>query len=398
MGPPIYLDRRMLNCYVVFLLLKSKAKEAEMARQNRQDVFDPDEVSVVHCIQRAVRRAMLCGIDPYSGKSFEHRKKWVQNRLQVLAASYGIDVLGYAIMGNHLHCILRNRPDVVKTWSDEEVALRIWNLFPKRKDQDDQPAEPYQNELDMLMASKKLIRQYRRRLSDVSWLMRQLAEKIARLANKEDECTGRFWEGRFKCQPLLDEGAILACAAYVDLNPVRAGIAETPEKSDFTSIQDRIQSEKQAKQARRGVGRKKRSGKRNGKRQRQQPAEWRRDGWLAPVNLNERGSVGPKASKSGRRASDKGFLPISVEDYLELVDWTGRQISKGKRGRIPEACGPILKRIGLDRSMWCDLVNDFGKLFRRVAGNRTSLAKSAQSGGHSHRHSNGGAELLGSAP
>ena len=104
-----------------------------MARQNRREVFDPQEVSVMHCINRAVRRAMLCGVDHYSGKSYEHRRDWVKERLIFLAGQYGIDVLGYAVMGNHLHVILRNRPDVVATWSDEEVARRIWNLFPKRK-------------------------------------------------------------------------------------------------------------------------------------------------------------------------------------------------------------------------------------------------------------------------
>jgi len=198
-----------------------------MARQNRAEVFDPNEVSVMHCINRAVRRAMLCGVDKYSGKSFEHRREWVKKRLVYLAKHYGIDVLGYAIMGNHLHCILRNRP--------------IWFLFPKRKEKDGTASEPKQNELNMLMASKKVLAQYRERLSDISWLMRQLAEHIARKANFEDECTGRFWEGRFKSQPLLDEAALLACSAYVDLNPVRAGIVETPEESDYTSAQDRIE-------------------------------------------------------------------------------------------------------------------------------------------------------------
>ena len=91
---------------------------------------------------------------------------------------------------------LRNWPDVVKTWSDEEVARRIWFLFPKRKEKDGSPSEPKQNELNMLMASKKALLQYRERLSDISWLMRQLAEHIARKANFEDQCTGRFWEGR----------------------------------------------------------------------------------------------------------------------------------------------------------------------------------------------------------
>ena len=106
-----------------------------MARQNRSEIFDPEQVSVMHCINRAVRRAMLCGFDRFTGQSFEHRRDWVKNRLKFLAANYGIDVLGYAVMGNHLHVILRNRPDIVSEWTDEEVARRIWNLFPKRKNE-----------------------------------------------------------------------------------------------------------------------------------------------------------------------------------------------------------------------------------------------------------------------
>jgi REP element-mobilizing transposase RayT len=356
-----------------------------MSRQNRRDVFDPQEVSIVHCIQRAVRRAMLCGVDHYSGQSFEHRRDWVQQRLQFLAAYYGIDVLGYAIMGNHLHVILRNRPDVVETWSDEEVARRIWYLFPKRKEADGTAAEPQKHELSMLMSSNKKLEQYRTRLSDVSWLMRQLAEKIARMANREDECTGRFWEGRFKCQPLLDEAAILACSAYVDLNPVRAGLAESLETSDYTSAQDRFESEKARVRTPSAFDQADAAS---------QQADESRDDWLAPVRLDERGRPGPRASKSGLRASDKGFLPMSVQAYLDFVDWTGRQIAQGKRGRIPASCAPILKRLGMNRATWCELVKDFGRLFRRVAGNPQSLARSAESHGIHHRQSSGGAALL----
>jgi len=344
-----------------------------MARQNRSEIFDPLQVSVNHCINRAVRRAMLCGVDRYSGQSYEHRREWVRERLVFLASQYGVDVVGYAIMGNHLHVILRNRPDVVAEWSDEEVARRIWNLFPKRKNDDGTPAEPTEFDLNILQASRQLIDEYRRRLSDISWLMRQLAEKIARLANEEDGCTGRFWEGRFKCQPLLDEAAILACAAYVDLNPVRAKIAETPEQSDYTSVQDRIKSlrEQQAKD------------------EKLLPGICRSDDFLSPVYQSERAAPGPKVSKSPHRASDKGFTWIKLENYLSLVDWTGRQIRRGKRGRIPASCQPILKRLGLDRSIWCDLVENFGRLFKRVAGREDQLTD----GDVRHRASGGPALL-----
>lgn len=350
-----------------------------MARQNRRDVFDPDEVCVMHCINRAVRRAMLCGYDKLTGKSYEHRRGWLKKRLRFLASQYAIDILSYTIMENHLHVILRNRPDVVKTWTDEEVARRIWNLFPKRKDVDGRPADPQEHELAVLMASKTSMEKYRRRLSDISWLMRQLAEKIARLANAEDQCTGRFWEGRFKSQPLLDEAAILACSAYVDLNPVRAKLAETLEGSDYTSVQDRIESEQ-------NVAKAKKQSKRVVKRRRRSV---RKDNWLAPVYLDERSKPGPKVSRTPHRASDKGFLPITLQAYLKLVDWTGRQIAKGKRGRIPDHCRPILERLGLGRDVWCEVVAKFGRLFRRVAGTQKSLKKA----GLKHR-SNGGPQLL----
>jgi len=169
-----------------------------MARQNRRDIFDPNEVGAYHAVQRTVRRAWLCGLDPVSGKSFEHRRTWIQNRLQELAASFGIDCLSFAVMVNHVHVILRNRPDVVAGWSDEEVAKRWWQLFPLRKNKDKTPAVPIESELKMWMTPVRS-KQLRTRLSDISWWMRALAEPIARRSNFEDKCSGRFWEGRYKC-------------------------------------------------------------------------------------------------------------------------------------------------------------------------------------------------------
>ena len=363
-----------------------------MARMNRRDVFDPNEVMVFHCVQRTVRRAWLCGQDPLSGKSFEHRRTWIQDRLQELSANFGIDCLSFAVMVNHIHVILRNRPDVVGTWSDDEVARKWWQLFPLRRNKDKTPATPTDEELKMLSTPVRS-KQLRTRLSDISWWMRALAEPIARRSNREDQCTGRFWEGRFKSQKLADETAILACSAYVDLNPVRAGVVEVPEDSQYTSVYERVRAEKDARKqrtlresARRRRGKAKQRAKPN------QPAFVRSDAWLTPLTINERWSAyqGAMPSKTGYRASDKGFLAMSFEAYLKLLDWTGRQLRRDhKRGRIPNEVAPVLERIGLSSELWCDLIKRFGKIFKRVAGTPETLAnESIRRGTRRYRTSN----------
>ncbi len=211
-----------------------------MPASARRDIVHEDQVGVYHCIARWVRRAFLCGTDCYSGRDYSHRKAWILDRLRHLAGLFGVEVCGYAIMSNHLHLVLRNRPDSVELWSDAEVALRWRKLCPQRDDVTGEPAEPDDQDLAMLMGDAERLAAQRGRLSSLSWFMRCLCEWVARAANREDDSPGRFWAGRFKSQPLLDEAALLACSVYIDLNPIRAGIATTPEKSQFTSGADRI--------------------------------------------------------------------------------------------------------------------------------------------------------------
>ncbi len=254
-----------------------------MARIPRKELIDEDQVGVYHCVQRCVRRAYLCGRDPLSGQDYEHRRGWIQQRLEFLAGQFGIDVLSFAVLSNHLHLVVRNRPDVVRGWSDEEVARRWWNLCPQRRNPDGSPAELEAHELRMLLADGQRLGEYRRRLSSLSWLMRCLAEKIARRANREDNCTGRFWEGRYRCQRLLDESAVLACSVYVDLNPIRAGVAATPETSLYTSAYQRIHARRPRRsgQARRRRPRRSRPSARGSR-----PPNVTRDDWLSPVELS----------------------------------------------------------------------------------------------------------------
>ncbi len=130
-------------------------------------------------------------VDQQTGTDYSFRREWIRRRLESLASVFGIDVLTYAILSNHIHVILRNRPDVVAAWSNEEAALRWLRVFPGRR-LDEQLAEPTESDVRMLAANEQRMAEVRSRLSDISWFMRALSEPIARLANKQDECTGRF--------------------------------------------------------------------------------------------------------------------------------------------------------------------------------------------------------------
>eukprot|EP00487_Bulimina_marginata_P007917 TRINITY_DN29708_c0_g1_i1.p1 TRINITY_DN29708_c0_g1~~TRINITY_DN29708_c0_g1_i1.p1 ORF type:complete len:198 (-),score=18.99 TRINITY_DN29708_c0_g1_i1:222-815(-) len=159
-------------------------------------------------------------------------------------------------MSNHTHVVLFVDEQANTTWTTEEVLRRWHKLFKgtlltqkylsqinEQKHQANQESSTEVNSLNHseLLTIEQTAQVYKQRLMDISWFMRVLNESIAREANKEDNCTGRFWEGRFKSQALLDEAALISCMAYVDLNPVRAKIAVTPETSDYTSIKQRIQ-------------------------------------------------------------------------------------------------------------------------------------------------------------
>jgi REP element-mobilizing transposase RayT len=194
-----------------------------------------------HCVTRCVRRAFLCGEDKVSGQSYEHRRGWIENKLLALTQVFAIDVCAYAVMSNHSHIVLFVDEAQATSWTMEEVLTRWHQLFKGTL-----LTQQYLRGEALIEPLQKIVLEtaevYRKRLMDISWFMRIINETIAKQANKEDNCTGRFWESRFKSQALLDEAALAACMAYVGLNPVRAKVAPTPERSDFTSIQQRIKA------------------------------------------------------------------------------------------------------------------------------------------------------------
>ncbi len=244
-----------------------------------------------HSISRCVRRAFLCGKDSQSGQDYEHRRQWIEDRLLSLSEIFAIDIAAYAIQSNHYHVVLHIDQQKAEAWSIREVCNQWHQLFSGFSLSNRYLAgESLSNTEDQQLNLK--VEEWRQRLMDISWFMRCLNEPIARQANQEDKATGRFWEGRFKSQALLDEKALAACMAYVDLNPIRSRMAETPETSDHTSVKKRIKHQSQTSPV-------------NPEAIRAQPSQ------LLPFAGYPRNKM-PKG------------LPFRYTDYLELVEWTGR--------------------------------------------------------------------------
>jgi len=281
-----------------------------------------------HCVSRCVRRAFLCGEDRLTGRSFEHRRQWVEDRIHELAGIFGVAIWGYAVMSNHLHVVVETLPETVARWSDDEVAQRWMRLYP-RQDQDSEMRG------EVLAGNAERIKELRERLSNLSWFMRCLAEPIARAANREDICKGRFWEGRFKCQSLLDDNAVLAAMAYVDLNPVRAKICDTLEASVHTSARVR----------------------------------------LTEIEQESSAANRPLAPIAGIRGLS--VLRMAQGEYLSLVDYTGRQIRADKRGAIEGAAPAALVRLGYRTETWTRQVLAVKSDYSRAMGEVESLIEKA---------------------
>ncbi|WP_196140306.1 transcription factor IIS helical bundle-like domain-containing protein [Aliikangiella sp. G2MR2-5] len=280
----------------------------------RESIIDLEATPYYHCTARCVRRAFLCGEDKYSGRNYEHRRDWIVERIAYQVKSFAIEVCSYAIMSNHYHLVLRVNVAQAREWSEANIIKRWKRLY-----QIPEVVKQYQKNPQsegIAQVAQDIIEEWRNRLMDISWFMRGLNEYLAREANKEDNCKGRFWEGRFKSQPLLDEGAVVTAMSYVDLNPIRAEMAKTAEQSDYTSIQQRIKQSLNSNHT-------------------------------LPVPLIE-------LTQSEQR--HKNAIHFTEADYLELVDWLGRAILPGKRGYIDEATPPILNRLNLQSDEFINLM------------------------------------------
>jgi len=321
-----------------------------------------DDTPYYHCISRCVRRAYLCGDDPVSGRNFDHRKRWLVQRIKQLSATFSIDVCAYAVMSNHYHLVLHVDTEQADSWSEDEVIKRWTTVFPVNGKLIETLRLNAETRVARQELSKK-IELWRERLQDMSWFMRCLNETVARQANREDECKGRFWEGRFKSQALLDEKALVTCMAYVDLNPIRAGVTDSLESSDFTSIQERL------------IDHARKVRKRSYRQQR----------------LLHRRSVQHLLDQPGQRKGrllslqkapgiDGTQLPISQHSYISLLEETTRalQLLRTSPERARQSFGDeheALTELGISPFAWLEGVQKFNRYYGPAAGTEESLSR-----------------------
>lgn len=267
----------------------------------RRLLVDPVNACDYHLVSRCVQQSFLFGRDPATGRDGSHRKQWLVDRLELLACCFAVQIYAYCIMSNHFHLIARYDPLACWRWSDEEVARRWVDAFPPtEKGEVVEERKPEAREL--LLANPGRLFRARRTLGSLGDFMKHLKQPIARRANLENGTSGHAWGGRYYSGALLSEEALLAAMAYVDLNPVRAGIAERIEQYQHTSIAERVvENSAEALQA-----------------------------YLAPLmsGLDERGSqVAQDAPTTGTEAPEHAAEPapalprpgITLREYVDMV-------------------------------------------------------------------------------
>jgi REP element-mobilizing transposase RayT len=336
----------------------------------RKLLVDTSVTRWYHCVTRCVRRAFLLGEGPHD------RKEWIERRLEELAQIFAIAVGGFSVLDNHLHLLLRLDPDAANGWSDEEVVRRWGRLFPPR-DKSRQPVPASDEWVQWRLKDLRWVATARERLQSLSWFMKCLKEPLSRLANRQDQTRGTFFEGRFKSVAILDEESLLATCAYIDLNPVAAGIVEVPEASPHTSIKTRVEhANDQGRTS-----------------DLEAAAKGSVAGSCASAGLEESIWLCPIEDRRGLDSAREGMLEgFSLGSYLLLVDYTGRLFREGKAS-ISAELSSIFDRLNSSAESWWARLEKLsrGKLLGRFfAASRDRLREVAARLGVRHLANLGG--------
>jgi len=335
----------------------------------RARIVDPDERGLYHCFSRCVRQAFLMGPE------HDHRRAWLERRLAFLCSIFAVDDAAHSAMSNHLHVLVRIDPPRVSRWSDEEVVRRWGRLHPKSvlsragvpvKRGQAAPAELPDAVVATAVRDRRQVGVYRRRLSSLSWFMKSLKEPLARMANAEDGVTGAFFEQRFRSPRVLDLAGLLTCMVYVDLNPVRAEVAESLEDSMYTSVRLRLHTLERFARSR--VLRETLPDADIAELERMlgdELAKTAEDSWMAPIGGDGEGAREP-------------LLGIEPAEYISIVEMAGRRPDPRKRGSIPAQARSVLESLSVDVAGWMAVVTETTpRFFGTAIGTKTSLAVEA---------------------
>ena len=387
----------------------------------RKEIVRDGEIATYHCWSRCVQRAWLCGDDPYSGQNYDHRRVWIKSLLEYQACIFAVDIGNYSILSNHQHIICRTRPDIVEGWSDEEVAWR-WKMAWPRWEDGRWMREPTDEEIQELLARPQHMQAVRRNLSSLSWFMARSKEPIARMANAEAKTKGHFYESRYGSRELVDDGGILCCSIYVDLNQLKAGMSTSLAESDNSAIQDRIHAWLQ-REAEKSV--KKFHKQKDSPDDQLEPGQVQQllaDCHLSPID--QRGplmlpdgssavavpnkmaseeteeptespdpstevTVERRASRPGKpptrkihrrlirrrrpRASDNAILSMPFQQYLQIAEWTAQQLLGSGTDPPPLDLESLLRAKGLDPLNWHSAVDNFADWFHHAVGGASHL-------------------------
>ncbi len=312
----------------------------------RNSILSLDITPYYHCTSKCVRGSFLCGVDKTTGCDYTHRRKWLRDRLLFLSSTFSIKIAAFSIMENHFHVVLFVNKNAADEWSTKEVIERWHRIFKGNNlSQKYLSGESIKKQEEETLSLD--VDTWRKNLCSVSWFMRCTKEPLARMANKEDQCKGRFWDGRFHCQALLDKKSLLACMTYVDLNPFRARMCQFPEEDKYTSLKIRLESSKHSESYLR-----------------------------CSLDFITGDKKSPENSETPR-------IPLSIAEYLHVVDTTARVYRSDKRGFLNTNEASIFRRLGFNMEQWISAATLFNKYFYTFVGKRSSLLAAIDATGRS---------------